>query len=347
MKRGGYGLINPNKIVKLYKNDEKGYFMRLINNWTVLLILILSSCAPMLSVSGANVGSEVLPTPVVVEADSKLEIQNDEEISVNPYSLEALAEREYGAGELRVEYAWQENTEFTRYYITYDSDGLNIHGYVNVPKGEGPFPVVIALHGYIPANEYDTLDYSTRYADSIARKGYLVLHPNLRNFPPSDSPGRVRDYQAGYTIDVMNLLAHVRELAGEDGIFENADLSMMGIWGHSLGGGVALRVVNLVPEIKAAVLYGAVSQRYNNNDAGFNVYDLQSTKAAFSVHHGELDTTISPEWSRTLCAQLEQAGREFECFFYEDQPHTFIRAGQADPLFIQRTIEFYDRYLNN
>ena len=67
-----------------------------------------------------------------------------------------------------------------------------IHGFVNIPRGEGPFPVVIALHGYIPADEYTTLDYSTRYADSIARKGYIVLHPNLRNFPPSTIVGRVR-----------------------------------------------------------------------------------------------------------------------------------------------------------
>jgi dienelactone hydrolase len=143
----------------------------------------------------------------------------------------------------------------------YDSDGLNIHGYVNVPKGKGPFPVIIALHGYIPADDYETLDYSTRYADSIARKGYIVLHPNLRNFPPSDSTGRMRDYMAGYTVDVMNLLAYVRQMAGKEGIFRNADVSRLGIWGHSLGGGVALRVVSIVPEIRAAVLYGAVSQR--------------------------------------------------------------------------------------
>jgi dienelactone hydrolase len=208
--------------------------------------------------------------------------------------------------------------------------------------------VVIALHGYIPASEYETLDYSTRYADSIARKGYIVLHPNLRNFPPSDSPGRVRDYQSGYTADVMNLLAYVREMAqDENSIFANADLENMGIWGHSLGGGVALRTLNLVPEIKAAVLYGAVSQRYNQNSSGVDVYDLEATDAAFSVHHGELDETIDPGWSRTLCEDLEAAGREYECFFYEDQPHTFIRNGDADPLFIQRTVDFYERYLQN
>ena len=310
----------------------------------IFSLAMLTACAPIMSVSTTNLDMGQMSTP----AADGLAPQVTPTPGINPYSIEAMVNRTYGDGELRVEYAWQEKEEFTRYYITYDSDGLNIHGYVNIPRGNGPFPVVIALHGYIPASDYETLDYSTRYADSIARKGYIVLHPNLRNFPPSDSPGRVRDYQSGYTADVMNLLAYVREMAkDETSIFANADLENMGIWGHSLGGGVALRVLNLVPEIKAAVLYGAVSQRYNTASAGFKVYDLEATGAAFSVHHGELDEIIDPGWSRTLCEDLETAGREYECFFYEDQPHTFIRNSDADPLFIQRTVDFYERYLQS
>lgn len=267
---------------------------------------------------------------------------------INPYSLEALAEREYGLGELVVERLWHYENGFNRYYITYDSDGLTIHGYVNIPNGQGPFPVVIALHGYIPPQEYTTLDYSTRYADSIARKGYIVLHPNLRNFPPSDSPGRVRDYQTGYTVDVLNLLEYVRQQSGQSGsIFENADVERIGIWGHSLGGGVALRTIGLVQEIKAAVLYAAVSQRYTNSSAGFTVIDLESTNAAFSVHHGTDDETISVDWSTRLCNKLEELEKEHECFFYEDAPHTFFRLGQDDPLFIQRTVDFFNRHLKD
>ena len=262
------------------------------------------------------------------------------------FSLEALAARDYGAGEFTVEYTWHERPDFTRYKIVYDSDNLTIHGFVNIPLGEGPFPVIIALHGYIPASEYETLDYSTRYADSIARKGYIVLHPNLRNFPPSDIVGRVRDYHSGYVIDVMNLLAHVRELAGREGIFENADLTRMGVWGHSLGGGTALRLVGIVPEIRAAVLYGAVSQRYTNASTGIEIFDYENTNAAFSVHHGVLDDVISIGWSQLLCEQLREAGKEPECYFYEDQPHTFYSQGDGDALFIQRTVAFFDAYLN-
>ena len=302
---------------------------------------LMSACAPVLTTSVVEMDTEEINSPAVEDV-----VSEPLEQALNPNSLDALAAKPYGAGALRVEYAWHNKEEFTRYYITYDSDDLNIHGYVNIPIGEGPFPVVIALHGYIPASEYETLDYSTRYADSIARKGYIVLHPNMRNFPPSDYATRRGDYNSGFTTDVMNLLEYVRQEAGQQGsIFENADLSRIGMWGHSLGGSVALRVNALVPEIKAVVLYAAVTQRYSNSSAGFGVYDLENSEAAFSVHHGTADRTINVRDSIRFCQQLEQAGKEHDCYYYEDSPHTFIRLGDADPLFIQRVVDFYESKL--
>lgn len=310
---------------------------------SLLLGLVITACAPVMTATTSEIDTGQISEPPAAVLPPVVE---EVAPQISPYSLEALAEREYGLGELTIEYPWHNEAEFTRYYITYDSDNLTIHGYVNIPKGKGPFPVVIALHGYIPPSEYQTLDYSTRYADAIAQNGYIVLHPNMRNFPPSDSPGRTRDFQAGYVVDVMNLLAYVKKEAGQKGsIFEAADLSRMGIWGHSLGGGVALRMTNLVPEIKATVLYGAVSQRYTNDAAGFSVYDLSATDAAYSVHHGTADPTVSVAWSEQLCKQLEEAGREHECFFYEDAPHTFIRQGNDDPLFIRRTVDFFNKWV--
>ena len=308
----------------------------------LFLGLVIVACAPVISSTTTEIDTGQISAPAA-DAPPPVKVAAPQ---ISPYSLEALAAREYGQGELTVEYPWHNESEFTRYYITYDSDNLNIHGFVNIPKGKGPFPVVIALHGYIPPSEYQTLDYSTRYADAIAQNGYIVLHPNMRNFPPSDSTSRMRDFQAGYVIDVMNLLAYVKKEAGQKGsIFEAADLSRMGIWGHSLGGGVALRMTNLVPEIKATILYGAVSQRYTNDAAGFNVYDLSATDAAYSVHHGTADPTVSVTWSEQLCNQLEEAGREHECFFYEDAPHTFLRQGKDDPLFIRRTVDFLNNWV--
>lgn len=315
-----------------------------------LIIIALAACTPALSLSASDLQphlseSEEMPGEMSSEPVKGLSLAVE---ALNPSSLEALSTREYGLGELRVEYPWHNDAKFTRYYITYDSDGLNIHGFVNIPVGKGPFPVVIALHGYIPPSEYETLDYSSRYADAIARKGFIVLHPNLRNFPPSDSVERGRDFYAGFTADVMNLLAYVRQEAGQaDSIFKDADLNRMGIWGHSMGGGIALRVISLVPEIKAAVLYGAVTQRYSNSTAGFDVIDLESSSAAYSVHHGLADEKVDVNGSYRFCAQLEEMGKEHECFFYEGAPHTFIRLGQDEPVFIERTVDFLEKYLKD
>jgi dipeptidyl aminopeptidase/acylaminoacyl peptidase len=145
----------------------------------------------------------------------------------------------------------------------------------------------------------------------------------------------------------MNLIALVDEMAGQDGIFVNADMQRLGIWGHSLGGGVALRVATLEDRIKAIVLYGAVSQRYNSDPLGLPIYDLRSIDAPFSIHHGLDDDTVSPAWSETLCNTLEELGKEHECYFYEGQPHTFYRLGSGDALFIQRTVDFFNTYLEN
>lgn len=311
--------------------------------WFLFMTVFASACASAFPAAITEINSEeisdqleVHPTPTITPARPP-----------HPYSLESLVNRVYGEGEFNVEYTWERQEEFIRYKVNYSSDDLTIHGFVNIPEGKGPFPVVIALHGYIPASEYETLDYTTRYADSIARKGYIVLHPNLRNFPPSDYVGRRGDYLSGYTIDVMNMLAHVREMAGQPGIFEDADLSRIGIWGHSIGGGIALRVIGLVDEIEAVVLYAAVSQRYTDRAAGFNIVDYAGTEAAFSVHHGTDDDVIPFERSQRLCIQLEDAGRDVECYYYEDQPHTFYRQSEVDALFIQRTVEFLQLHLDD
>jgi len=303
----------------------------------LLLTILLAACAP---VSGqptpqleADTSSTVVAAGTPRASDSK----------PNPYSVEALRARTYGAGDLKVEYAWENQPEFTRYYITYPSDGLTIAGFVDIPVGKGPFPVIMALHGFIPAGKYQTLDYTTRYADGLAQNGYIVLHPNMRNFPPSDTALAGRDDLTGYTVDVLNLLALVRKQAGQTGIFKNADLSRLGIWGHSIGGGVALRVVSIVPEIKAAVLYAAVSQRYTNASAGFTVFDLAASQAFFSLHQGESDKTVQPAWTKTLDQQLMDLGKSVEYFTYPGQPHTFF--GQNDALLMRRTVDFFNAHL--
>ncbi len=52
----------------------------------------------------------------------------------SPYTIEALTRRKYGGGQLEIVDTLEINESFTRYLITYPSDGLTIYGFMNVPN---------------------------------------------------------------------------------------------------------------------------------------------------------------------------------------------------------------------
>jgi dipeptidyl aminopeptidase/acylaminoacyl peptidase len=278
-----------------------------------------------------------------------------------------LKNRTYPAGEIEIQEVMAENSYFTRYLVRYPSDGLMIYGFMNVPVGDGPFPIIIALHGYIDPAIYNTLDYTTHYADALARSGYLVLHPNLRGYPPSDEGENL--FRVGMAIDVLNLLAIIRDTGGADGPLDKGDPEQIGMWGHSMGGGITTRVITLSPDVKAAVLYGAMSGDEKQNfeaifrwsDGARGAEELSASEewlaeispvnffseiaAAVSIHHGRADELVPLAWSVQTCDALRGLGHDVECFYYDGMPHTFY--GEGDALFIQNTRLFFDRFLKD
>lgn len=281
------------------------------------------------------------------------------------FTVDGLTARSYGEGEVQVEEVLNVTNAFTRTLITYPSDGLTIYGFMNVPKGEGPFPVVLVLHGYVDPARYNTLTYTTGYADALARAGYLVIHPNFRNWPPSDSGPE--DYRVGQAVDVLNLIGLVQKQGGRAGPLVNADPERIGLWGHSMGGGISQRVLTVSDDVDAAVLYGAMSGDealnhkrilyFTNGARGLwdvpppeealkrisPINYLDRITAAVSIHHGSLDDQVPLAWSEDLCGRLQALEKPVECFTYDGQPHTFVSDG--DRLFVQRVREFFNRTL--
>ena len=285
-------------------------------------------------------------------------------------TIDALAARSYGGGLLDIMDTLQplhEEETFNRYLITYPSDDLTIYGYMNVPREGTKFPVAILLHGYIPPAEYETIAYTRRYADALAEAGYFVIHPNFRNYPPSD-PGP-NPYRIGYAIDVLNLIAIIREQSQDPvGYLRRADAEDINLWGHSMGGGVVLRVITVNNEdyLRTAVLYASMSgnevwnyeriQEWSGGTTGLfelaappdmlqaisPIYHLERLNAAVSIHHSQADEVVPIAWSNDLCQRLQNLSHAVECFTYQAIPHTF--RGSGDALFIERVTRFYDQH---
>ena len=162
------------------------------------------------------------------------------------YTIDGLRAREYPGGIIQYQSTQSINESYTRYLINYPSDGLTISATMNVPVGTGPFPVIVMLHGY-----YDRVGYwsglgTSDEADYLARRGYLTIAPDFRTWGASDMAANL--FASGLVTDTLNLIGSLSSLP-------QADTTRVGIWGHSMGGGVATKALVIDPRIRVGVLY--------------------------------------------------------------------------------------------
>ncbi len=168
-----------------------------------------------------------------------------------PYTIPGLRQHTYLSGEIELSEPLVETGLFTRYAIRYPSDGLTISGILQVPKvGSEPFPVILMNHGFFSRTVYVSGDGSDRAAEFLNRHGYLTLSSDYRSWGDSDSGPSL--FYSGLVIDVINLMNALPSLP-------QADPERIGLWGHSMGGGVTLKVLAVDTRAKAAVLYSTVS----------------------------------------------------------------------------------------
>ncbi|MFC1466134.1 MAG: alpha/beta hydrolase family protein [Candidatus Brachytrichaceae bacterium NZ_4S206] len=293
-------------------------------------------------------------------------VRAQQPIGVAPYeslTVESLRRRSYGEGEFKVERTLQVTSTFTRSLISFTSDGLTVYGFMNTPKGAGPFPVVLVLHGYVNPRTYRTpTTYTQRYADALARAGFLVIHPDYRGHGRSEgeAEGSSNLFRTGYAIDVLNLIAHARRLP-------DAAPDAIGLFGHSMGGGIALRVALVSPNVRAIVLYGSMSgdERLNvdrikrvfrgvsympEDDVPLELWDdispityLRDLRAAVEIHHGERDPQVPVAWSRDVNAQLSSLGKATALYEYPGAGHSLH--GRDYATMMERVTRFFSAHL--
>ncbi len=163
-----------------------------------------------------------------------------------PYTIAGLRERTFSGGEIQILQTLLQTQTYTRYLISYPSDGLTITGILQIPAGEGPFPVIVMNHGFAKRSEYTSGDGTDRAAAYLVERGYITIASDFRTWGDSDfSPSF---FHTGLVVDVMNLMASLPSLP-------QADISRIGMWGHSMGGGITTKILTLESPVRAAVLY--------------------------------------------------------------------------------------------
>jgi uncharacterized protein len=106
------------------------------------------------------------------------------------------------------------------------------------------------------------------------KKRCTVLLPNLRGYPPSDEGENL--FRAGLAIDVLSLIALVQSHGRSEGPLRNVYPNLIGLWRHSMGGGIATRVLTVSEDVEAAVLYAAMSGDDEKNYAVIRLWSGQT-----------------------------------------------------------------------
>jgi len=245
------------------------------------------------------------------------------------YAIEALRKYPLRGRDFVVGDRLSVNDAYEKFSIRFYSGDFMISGVMNVPLGKRPsegFPVLILNHGLIAPEMYTSGRGSKREQDFFARHRYITIHPDYRGLA-SSSPYESghHDFYVGYTQDVVGLVDAVKESG-----LTYIDAQRIGMWGHSMGGGVAARLMVLRPDIRAFVLFAPISA-----DVEDNFYELAEQEVAWlgrtygpkgaeifraispityfadvaapvQLHHGTADDQVPLRFSESIYRTLQQ-----------------------------------------
>src|SRR3989344_6487306 len=188
-------------------------------------------------------------------------VANDSKTTLNSLSIEYLRQRNYSGSDITIEETLAAEGNYQRYIASYKSEGLKIYALLTVPNGEKPqngWPVVIFNHGYISPKEYQTTERYIAYTDAFSRNGFIVFKPDFRGNGNSEGEPEGTYYSPAYTVDDLNALFSIKK-------YIDANPQKIGVWGHSMGGNIALRDLVVRPDdIKAAVIWAGVVGSYDD-----------------------------------------------------------------------------------
>ena len=347
---------------------------KLIRHWFILLALLMTNACKTSDPDSLPYRPIVGPFPSNTDTTLHVSPPANGTQTSHPLQIDAMRARDYPGSDIVVEAVLDPGVNYSRYYVSYLSDGLKIYALMTVPTGERPvtgWPVVIFNHGYISPDVYRTTERYIAYVDQIARSGYIVFRSDYRGHDRSEGTAGGVYTGPNYTIDVLNAVASVKR-------FPDADPQRIGMWGHSMGGYITLRSMVITGDIKAGVIWAGVVAPYpdlftrwnagarpTTPSAGSWVYSLQQSYGSVAenpgfwnsisangyvrdlngpiqLHHGTADVDVPWEFSQMLYDEMLEANQFAEFYTYEGDNHNISNYFN---LAMQRTLEFFDRYL--
>lgn len=296
-----------------------------------------------------------------------------------PLTIKNLRSRSYPESDFKIITTLPQGSNYNRYIASYLSDGLTIYGLLTVPNGQKPeagWPAVVIVHGHLDPEIYETTARYVAYQDRIARAGFVTFKPDLRGHGKSQGQPVVSNFSPEYVYDVLNVVSAFKH-------YQEVDKNRIGMWGHSMGGGITLKSMVVSSDIKAGVIWAGVvgdyedlleryrrriswlntqasgdtrislaqfTQKYGNPSANLKFWNqidpyayLSDISGPVQLHHGTADDSVPIEFSIHLKTALEKIGKPVEFYEYQGADHNI--SGAAFTQAMDRTIKFFTNNL--
>lgn len=245
-------------------------------------------------------------------------------------------------------------------------DGLEMGGYLILPPGPGPYPLVMSVHGgpvYAFGNHWPS-DHRVSLTPLLLSRGYAIFLPN-----PRGSAGRGQEFIKGVYGD-MGGKDTQDILSGVDALVERgiADPQRIGVTGGSYGGFMSSWLVTQTDRFAAAVPMSPVTNWYSfhwtSNIPYFDEIFLQDSptnptglyfQRSPVMFAGNVRTpTLNIAGARDRCTPPTQAqefhnallehGVESELVIYPEEGHG-VRTMPASIDLATRVIGWFERHM--
>lgn len=243
-------------------------------------------------------------------------------------------------------------------YVSYKSrDGKDIHAYITIPNGKGPFPTIVLPHGGPFVQEVVEYD---EWGQMLANNGYLVIQPEYRG-----SKGYGLDFyksafipkgQGGYKMqdDLDDAIPYLVK----HGYTDPARVAMFG-W--SYGGYAALVAASRTPQSYQCVIAGAavsdtimqlnyyktrmrgaprVEQVNMWKDSISPIKEVAKVNVPILLIHGSVDQRVPLKHSKIYREQLDKFHKPYKFVLLEGADHF------SNTLFYDHKIKLYNSIIN-
>ena len=246
-------------------------------------------------------------------------------------------------------------------------DGESVPVFLFTPEGDGPFPVVVMVHGGPEAQWLP--EWHVNYvplAQYLVSRGYAVAVPNVRG-----SSGYGKRYE--HLDDIRLRLDSVRDLASLHewlGGREEIDASRAVVYGRSYGGYMVLAALAFQPELWAAGIesvgissfvtflentsayrraarereYGSLEHDRDFLVEASPMTHVDAMRVPLFIQHGANDPRVPLSESEEIARVLTEKGVRCELVVYPDEGHSIAKLSNRIDSFT-RAVAFLDDVL--